>query len=217
MRVKDVLEVGSTLIVAAVAVIMAQAYLRGVDGSGGETNDFESARVIPDWRDENARGVRTGAAEPTVVITEFVDLECPYCARLAPTIDSMLVAFPDDVALVVHHLPLSIHELAVPAAIAAECADRQGRFWPMYRALLSQQSSLASASWESFAVQAGVVDRSAFADCVALPADSFPRIAYGRDLASRSGVSGTPTLWVNGRVIQPTFELIESLIESGSP
>ena len=69
----------------------------------------------------------------------------------------------------------------------------------MYRLLFAQQGSLGTKDWVSFAEQAGVPDLAAFSACVALPVDSFPRIEAGRDLGMRRDVTGTPTIYVNGR------------------
>lgn len=205
-HLKQTVELGSTLVIAVVAVAMAYTYFQERRPSQGA-----GTREIADWERENEIGIRSGPADAVVVITEFVDLQCPFCAALAPIIDSIAAEFPDDVAVVFQHFPLQSHEHAIPAAIAAECAERQARFWPMYRLLLSGQRSFP---WEQFAEDAGVSNLAAFADCMTLPQDSFPRIAAGRALGERTGVVGTPTTWVNGRVARPTMEMVRGMLES---
>ena len=69
----------------------------------------------------------------------------------------------------------------------------------MYRLLFAQQQSLGNKDWVTFAEEAEIADLTAFEECVALPADSFPRIDAGRQLGERRNVTGTPTLFVNGR------------------
>jgi protein-disulfide isomerase len=211
MRFRQILEAGSTLVIAVVAVVMAFAYFQDRNAAPGARN--ESPRLIRDWERENALGIRKGPAGATVVITEFIDFECPYCAALAPTVDSIAEEFPEAVAVVFQHFPLPSHEYAVPAAIAAECADRQGRFWPMVRLLLAGQETLGSLPWERFAENAGVSELAAFSECVKLPADSFPRIRDGRSVGKRTGVTGTPTTWINGRVMRPTEEAVRTLLK----
>jgi protein-disulfide isomerase len=121
--------------------------------------------------------------------------------------------YPEQVALVFHHFPLPSHQHAAPAAIAAECADRQGRFWPMYRTLLAGQRTFGSVAWKNFAQEAGVPDHEAFAACLLLSADSFPRISEGIALGQRAGVVGTPTTWINGRVMRPSDAVLSKLLK----
>lgn len=212
MRLKETIEVGSTVIITVIAVLMAGVYFRDRQ-RGPEIPTYETARIVEDWESENALGIRRGATDARVVITEFIDFQCPFCAALAPTIDSLVTMFRNDVAVVFHHFPLPGHENAVPAAIAAECAAEQDRFWPMYEALFQRQSALGSTEWESFAEDARVPDVGVFSDCINRPADSFTRITLGRALGTRTGVTATPTTWVNGRVFRPTVEHIRELLE----
>ena len=69
----------------------------------------------------------------------------------------------------------------------------------MYQLFFAQQESLGSKDWVTFAEEAGIADLAAFEACMELPANSFPRIDAGRDIGSRRGVTGTPTIYVNGR------------------
>lgn len=177
-----------------------------------EGTTYETARIIEDWEAENDQGIRRGPASADIVITEFVDFECPFCKRFAPTIDSIVREHPHDVAVVFHHLPLPMHENAIPAAIAAECAERQGQFWEMHDAIFSASVALGEIDWVDVAERADVPNTSVFRRCLEQPVDSFPRIDYGRRLAEREGVRSTPTTWVNGRVIGVTTELIRELV-----
>ena len=82
----------------------------------------------------------------------------------------------------------------------------------MYRLLFSQQESLGSKDWVTLAEEAGIQDLAAFDACLAMPADSFPRIGAGRDLGMRRNVNGTPTLYVNGRLFGGrTFEELQEV------
>ncbi|HUE96596.1 MAG TPA: thioredoxin domain-containing protein [Longimicrobiaceae bacterium] len=212
MRLKEIIETGSTIIITAIAVVMAGVFV--VERRGNpQVATYETAQTIEEWQRENDLGVRTGPSDATVVITEFIDYQCPFCAALAPTIDSISSMFPDEVAVVMHHFPLPTHGHAVPAAIAAECAAEQDRFWPMHGVLLSNQSSFGTRPWQSFAEDAGVGDLGAFTDCMERPADSFERIELGRAVGERTGVTGTPTTWVNGRVLRATVDQVRDLLE----
>jgi protein-disulfide isomerase len=139
-----------------------------------------------------------------VVITEFMDFECPFCARLVPRLDTIMAAFPGEIAIVMHHFPLVNHPSALPAAIASECALRQGSFEAFYRAVFADYAALALGrrNLASYAEEAGVPNAVELARCASLPVDSFPRIEYGRALGDRSGVRATPTVWINGRPLR---------------
>jgi protein-disulfide isomerase len=95
------------------------------------------------------------------------------------------------------HYPISAHKHAEPAAIASECADRQGKFAEFYKTVFEQQDAFGEKSWSTFAEEAGIRDLVAFEQCVRFPADSFPRIAAGLAEGRRANVTATPTLWMN--------------------
>ncbi len=210
---RTVLEVGATVAVTAVALAVGGSYLWDRHASRN-LSVYETSREIPGWEDANLQGIRRGAADAPYVLTEFIDFECPFCARLAPRIDSLVTDYPEEVAVVFQHFPLTGHRNAMPAAIVAECADRQGVFWNMYRALLAGQHGFGTEPWETFAIEAGVNDLGAFARCIDLPPDSFPRIALGSALAAETGATGTPTVWLNGRVVNPNLQAVREVIEA---
>lgn len=196
---RTILETAATVLLTSAAVAMAWVYIHGQVTSGlaarGEGKDVVE---VENWREETAVGIRIGPTGARMTVTEFMDFTCPFCAMVVPAVDSLLSRHPGDVALVFQHFPLD-RPLSVPSAVAAECADRQGRFAPMYRLLFAKQDSLGSWDWGTFAEEAGIPDLAAFEMCVKQPVDSFPRIEAGRDLGLRRNISGTPTLFVNGR------------------
>ena len=194
---RTIMETTATVLVTAAAVAVASVYIHGqvVDGP---TPQREASAEIENWQEDIALGIRVGPADARMVITEFMDFTCPYCAMVVPVVDSLLSHYPGEAALVFQHFPLNRPQ-SVPSAVAVECADRQGRFEPMYRLLFAQQEALGSKPWATFADEAGMSDLAAFEECVRLPADSFPRIQAGRELGESRNVGGTPTLFVNGR------------------
>jgi protein-disulfide isomerase len=188
-----------TGILAAVAIVILIIFV--LDRNDRRTAASTAPRLIDDWEEANEHGIWIGSRSAPVVVTEFIDFQCPYCRALMFRKDTLLQEFPDKIAFVMHHYPLPRNDAAIPAAIAAECADRQGRFVEMYRGMLEMQDSIGLKGWVDFARAAGIPNLEAFTGCIRLPVDSFPRIVYGLDLGSRAGVRGTPTVWVNGRVI----------------
>ncbi len=89
--------------------------------------------------DDPARGPRD--AKLTVVL--FSDFQCPFCSRVEPTLKQLEQAFPGQVRIVWKHQPLAMHPQAMPAALAAEAAREQGKFWPMHEKLFAGQAQLS--------------------------------------------------------------------------
>ena len=84
-----------------------------------------------------------GAAEKKVLLVEFSDFQCPYCARAAQTVKEFMAKHSDEVTLVYKYLPLNaIHPQAMAAAQAAYAAQQQGKFWQYHDALFAQQKQL---------------------------------------------------------------------------
>lgn len=194
------LETAATVVLTTAAVAVASVYVYGqVTDRVASPVEVEEAGEIANWREETALGIRIGPDDARMVVTEFMDLTCPFCAMVVPVVDSLLCHYPADAALVFQHFPLEGRSHSMPSAVAAECAERQGRFEPMYRLLFAHQESLGNKDWRAFAEEAGIPDLTAFEACLTLPVDSFPRIDAGRDLGRRRNLRGTPALYVNGR------------------
>ena len=138
-----------------------------------------------------------GPIEAPVTVVEYGDFECPYCGQAEPVVRELLREF-GDVRYVWRHLPLNdVHPRAQLAAEAAEVASDQGAFWEMHDLLLGHQDALGTSDLIVYAEQIGLdVDR--FTDDL-LEHAGAARIADDVDSADLSGVSGTPTFFVNGR------------------
>jgi protein-disulfide isomerase len=132
-----------------------------------------------------------------VTLVEYGDFECPYCGRAEPIVRELLRDFAD-VRYVWRHLPLSdVHVHAQQAAEAAEAAAAQGAFWEMYDLLLEHQTALRHMDLLAYAEELGL-DMARFSRDLAEHAGAG-RVAADVDSADLSGVSGTPTFFVNGR------------------
>jgi protein-disulfide isomerase len=141
-----------------------------------------------------------GPSDAWVTMVEFGDFECPYCGAEEPIVESLLQQYPADLRLVFKNFPLtSLHPDAQAAAIAAECANAQGLFWPMHDNLYANQSELDTAGLQNDAVDAGV-DLSTWQAC--LPSQP-PQNAINADVALGYGVGvqGTPTFYINGQMV----------------
>src|ERR671938_265671 len=125
------------------------------------------------------------------------DFECPYCGQAEPVVRELLRDF-GDVRYVWRHLPLNdVHPRAQLAAEAAEAAAAQGAFWEMHDLLLDHQDALEPDDLVGYAEHLGL-DVERFADDLRSRAGAA-RVADDVDSADLSGVSGTPTFFVNGR------------------
>jgi protein-disulfide isomerase len=138
-----------------------------------------------------------GPKDAPVTIVEYGDFECPYCGRAEPVIRELLAEY-GDIAYVWRHLPLTdVHPHAQIAAEASEIAHRQGRFWEMHDLLLEHQDALRPRDLIRYAEELGL-DPERFEEDLRAHREAA-RVARDVDSADLSGVSGTPTFFVNGR------------------
>jgi len=138
-----------------------------------------------------------GPADAPVTVVEYGDFECPYCGRAEPVVRELLREF-GDVAYVWRHLPLNdVHANAQLAAEAAEGAAEQGAFWEMHDLLLENQDALDPNHLIDHVERLGL-DGERFKAFLREHAGAA-RVAEDVDGADMSGVSGTPTFFVNGR------------------
>lgn len=139
-----------------------------------------------------------GAKDANVVLVEFSDFQCPFCARAKSGLSEFMAKHQDRVTLVFKHLPLtSIHPQAMPAAKAAWAAGQQGKFWQFHDRLFDRQQELGDALYLEIAQQLNLDlpkfnrDRASTAATQAIQADI--------DLAEKLGVDGTPFFMMNGQ------------------
>jgi Na+/H+ antiporter NhaA len=138
-----------------------------------------------------------GPIDAPVTVVEYGDFECPYCGRAEPVVRELLQEF-GDVRYVWRHLPLSdVHANAQIAAEAAEAAARQDAFWEMHDLLFKHQDALRPRDLISYARELGL-DFERFTDDLREHTGSA-RVAEDVDSADLSGVSGTPTFFINGQ------------------
>jgi len=138
-----------------------------------------------------------GPIDAPVTVVEYGDFECPYCGQAESVIRELLREF-GDVAYVWRHLPLSdVHPNAQLAAEATEAAADQGAFWELHDLLLAHQDALQPDDLIGYAEQLGL-DLDRFSGALQQHSGAG-RVAEDVDSADLSGVSGTPTFFVNGQ------------------
>jgi Na+/H+ antiporter NhaA len=138
-----------------------------------------------------------GAIDAPVTVVEYGDFECPYCGQAEPVVRELIRGF-SDVRYVWRHLPLNdVHPHAQIAAEAAEAAADQGAFWEMHDLLLDNQDALQPDDLIAYAEQLGL-DVERFTNSLREHTGAA-RVAEDVDSADLSGVSGTPTFFINSR------------------
>jgi len=145
-----------------------------------------------------------GPVDAPVTVEEFADFECGPCGRLAGIIKQVQADAGTTLRVIFRHYPLSIHSNSQLAALAAEAAGMQGRFWEMHDLLFSEQSTWSGATevqtiFQGYA-QRLELDMNRFIQDSA-GADAAARIAADRERATRRGVSQTPTVFINDWVV----------------
>lgn len=138
-----------------------------------------------------------GPVDALVTITEFGDLECPYCRAAGPVLREVVAAADGQARLVWRHFPLfEVHPHALVAALTVEAAAAQGVFWPVQETLLADQDHLSEAGLRAVAAAFGVDPALA----VGPGAQQYAPLVEQDYLAGLDlGVRGTPTLFVAGR------------------
>lgn len=140
-----------------------------------------------------------GPVGAPVTIVEFSDFECPFCGRVNPAIDEAIETYGDQLRVVFRQFPLNIHPRAPKAAEAALCANEQGKFWEMHDAMFADQRKLEIADLKAKASSLGL-DQAKFDECLD-GGKMAAKVAADMADGQKAGVTGTPALFINGRVI----------------
>jgi Na+/H+ antiporter NhaA len=139
-----------------------------------------------------------GHEQALVTLVEYADFECPYCGRAEPMIRELLADYDDDLRYVFRHLPLSdVHPRAQMASEAAEAAGAQGLFWEMHDLLFAHQGDLTPLHLREYAA-ALELDGERFSEELRQRVYAA-RVTVDVVSADASGVSGTPSFFINGR------------------
>jgi protein-disulfide isomerase len=164
--------------------------------------------------------VPTTAADPVrgnpsapVTIIEFSDYQCPFCARVNPTLAKVRETYGDRVKIIFKDYPLPNHPQAPKAAEAARCAGEQQKYWEMHDAMFANQRALEVPMLKQTARAIGL-EGGAFDQC--LDSGKYTKtVQSGSELGNRMGVNSTPTLYVNGRPLigAMPFENFKQIID----
>lgn len=156
-----------------------------------------------------------GDADAPITIVEFADFQCPYCIRhFQETVPQLKADYGDQIRFVYKDYPLSgLHPDAYSAALSAQCANEQGKFWEYHDLLFSGRLGLGQEAYDSYATELGL-DVAAFDTCIEEERYS-EAVQADYDFGSQVGVTSTPTFFVNGIAVvgaQP-YSLFAELID----
>lgn len=144
-----------------------------------------------------------GGAAATVVVEEFADYQCPTCAVLHPTVQQLQAAYGDRVKIIFRNFPLqTLHPKAYDAAVAAEAAGLQGKFWEMQNLLFTNQQTWSTASdhrklFEEYAQRIGLDLEKFKTDMAGMEAKT--RVDKDMERGRAMNLNSTPSFYINGK------------------
>jgi Na+/H+ antiporter NhaA len=199
------------LAAAIVAPSLAWALTRGIQRMPAAVRARQIAGTAEDLLDlavdvDPERDHIRGPEDAVVTVVEYGDFECPYCGQAEATMRELLASFDTDLRYVWRHLPLNdVHVHAQLAGEAAEAAAAQGRFWDYYDLLFDDQQALTQRDLIARAERLGLDVQRLTSEL--RRHEHAERIAEDVASADESGVSGTPTFFINGRRYQGAYDV----------
>ncbi len=173
-------------------------------GSTGSSKSLEGSAVL---QIDYSKGEKLGSDSAKVKLVEFSDLQCPACLAAEPALKQIRITYsPAQVQLIYRHFPLPQHSHGREAAMFAEAAGEQGKFWEMHDKLFDTQAEWstldnkeATAFFLGLTQQLGL-DENKIKQAIT---DSALKVRIDADVAegNRLGVNSTPTFFINGRKV----------------
>jgi len=185
--------------------------------TGDSANDASQYKDVSPVPVEIEGSPSTGPENAPIVFVEFTDFECPFCKEVQPTVKELMKKYDGKIRHVFRHYPLSaIHKGAVPAASASMCANDQGKFWEYHDKLFEKANnggSLTNDVLKATADELGL-DRTAFDSCFSSK-KYLNKVQQDFEAGNTYQVSGTPTFFINNRVVSGNLplEVFEGIIE----
>ncbi len=166
--------------------------------------DNDVVRFGPEPGDIEPKGCKGDDCQITIV--EYSEFQCPFCSRVMPAVKKILTDYKGKVRWIMRDFPLSFHDRAKPASVAAHCSAEQGKFWFMYEHLFNNQRALSDADFEKYAGQIKGLDMTKWKACVKDPQKQLAKIDQNIDSGMKLGVSGTPAFVIGSTVAKNTIE-----------
>lgn len=148
-----------------------------------------------------------------IVLVEFGDYQCPHCGHAYPLLKKLVEELRDEMTFVFRNFPLAeAHPFATAAALAAEAAGNQGKFWEMHDLIFENQHRLSSRVFLDFAASLQLDENKFVTDWKS--DTTLAKVERDFESGVRSGVNGTPTFFINGRLLSSYDGSYESLKEA---
>ncbi|SDQ03179.1 Protein-disulfide isomerase [Arthrobacter crystallopoietes] len=200
---------GLIVIGGIIGFTVARNAVTVAEPTGGGQVVREDSRVLSQAPDEKAQFV------------EFLDFECESCLAAYPFVEELRAEYGDNVTFINRYFPLPGHKNSMNAALSVEAAAQQGQYEAMYRKMFDTQkqwgesSDDQSALFRTYAEDLGL-DMAAYDAAVADPA-TRERIEVDKADGQALGVSGTPTFYLDGKLLEPkTLDEFRSLVEAAA-
>lgn len=162
-----------------------------------------------------------GPADAPVTMIEYSDFQCPACEAYYPVVEKLLASSSVPIRMIYRHFPLPQHPNAIPAALVAEAAADQGKFWDMYHLLFANHADWTPLSdptpvFTGYATTLGL-------DMARFKADLSSstlrdRIQANEDEGIKIGINATPTFFINGRAVSnpQSYAEFQTLIQQAA-
>ncbi len=175
---------------ARLALSVTAAVMAACGSSGGSSSPLLKVPV--------GASPQRGLADAWVTMVEFADFQCSYCRREEPVVAHLGTVYGADLRLVFKHLPLAVHDHAKDAAVAAECAGEQKKFWELHDLLFTTDLDPATLLADAQAILG--LDVGAWQACLA-SSEAAAVVDADVALAATLEIPGTPTFVVNGVLV----------------
>ena len=207
--------VKNQFIVAVIALVVAAGLLIAiVVYNGTRSGQSQPLTADPSIAPGSAEVVRDDTryldevGDDAVTVVEFLDFECESCAAMYPYVEQVRETYAGQINVAVRYFPIPSHRNSENAAVAVEAAAEQGQLEAMYARMYETQTQWGekqeskAALFRSFAEELGL-DMAAFDEAVADPA-TLERVVSDRAEGTALGITGTPTFFVDGKMIELT-------------
>ncbi len=188
------------------------------------TQPIELPKIDPDKQETLTQPVITfvnpskGPTSAPVTIVLFGDFQCQACAEMSETIETIRQAYPDNIRVIWKNFPNeSLHPEATPSAIAAHCADRQGKFWQYHDQLFTRQSVLSKNTYDEIAKDLAL-DINRFENCIQSE-DTLAIVQKDFEEARALQLSATPATYVGTQLFVGAITLndLTNLVKTQLP
>ena len=159
--------------------------------------------VSPEVKINTKNFARRGKANSKVTVVEFADYKCPHCREASLAFKKLYKKYDSKVNFVFIDFPIS-HGISTTIAAGAYCAGKQGKYWEYHTMAFDQQKSLNANSHNAFAEKLGL-DLTKFKKCGSSK-EGAKVVSAGKKEGERVGVSGTPTIFINGRKVTKGYD-----------